>query len=95
MKLLAKKDKRTELEKEIDSLLKKMHSVDPCSPEYEEMADVLEKLYKAKSYEKSRKVSPDTLAITLCNLAGIGLVLFREQAGHLVNSKALAFIKRV
>ena len=88
-----KKDKRTALEKEIDNLAEEMRSVDPSSERYETMAKNLETLSKAKSYEKSKKVSPDTIAVVAANLIGIGLILFHEQA-HIVTSKALGFVLR-
>ena len=42
------KDSRTNLEKEIDSVLKNMSSIDPISEDYQNMANTLETLYKAK-----------------------------------------------
>ena len=88
-----KKDKRTALEKEIDNLAEQMRTMDPTSDRYKAMAEAIETLSKAKSYEKSKKVSPDTIAVVVANLAGICLILFHEQA-HVITSKAMSFVLR-
>ena len=88
---LTKRDKRTNLEKEIDRVLLEASYMDPHSKEYAEVMDNVEKLYKAKSYERSRTVSPDTIAVVAGNLLGIGLILGYEQS-HVITSKALGFV---
>lgn len=88
---LTKKDKRTNLEKEIDSVLKCMNELSPDSEEYQKMAENLERLYKSKSYDKDRDVSPDTLAVIVGNLAGILLILKHEEL-NVITSKALGFV---
>jgi methionyl-tRNA formyltransferase len=94
-KKITKKDKRTNLEKEIDSVLKKMSTYMPDSTEYTAMATNLERLYKAKANEKERSciVSPDTIAIIAGNLLGIVLILGYEKTDT-ITSKALGFIIR-
>lgn len=91
MKLFTKKDKRTILEKEIDSVVIKMGGVDSSSKEYTTMTANLELLYKAKALERARHVSSDTKAIIAGNLLGIGLILLYERA-DVITSKALGFI---
>ena len=88
-----KKDKRTNLEKEIDSILLKMSALDPASTEYSAMTANLERLLNAKSKEKDKCVSPDTLAIVAANLLGIGLILYKENIGP-ITTKALNFVIR-
>lgn len=88
---LTKKDKRTNLEKEIDNLLELMRLESPGSNEYRAILDDLERLYKAKSLEKDRDVSPDTIAIVAGNLAGILLILKYEEL-NVITSKALSFV---
>lgn len=88
---LTKKDKRTNLEKEIDSVLKCMNELSPDSEEYQKMAENLERLYKSKSYDEDRDVSPDTLAVIVGNLAGILLILKHEEL-NVITSKALGFV---
>lgn len=88
---ITKKDKRTNLEKEIDMVLEVMRDYEPDKEEYAKMAQNLEMLYKAKSHEKNRSVSPDTVAIVVGNLLGIGLILTYEKVGF-ITSKALGFV---
>ena len=86
-----KKDKRSNLEKEIDNVLERMSELDPDSKEYSAMASNLERLFSAKSKEKDRKISPDTLAVIAGNLLGIGLILTYEKA-NVITTKALGFV---
>lgn len=86
-----KKDKRTNLEKEIDRVIEQMSSTEPNTPEYKAISENLEKLYKAKAHERVRNVSPDTIAVIAGNLLGIGLILGYEKA-NVITSKALGFV---
>lgn len=88
---MTKRDKRTNLEKEIDRVLAEASFMDPKSKEYADIADNVERLYKAKSFEKSTSISPDTLAVVAGNLLGIALILGYEQS-HVITSKALGFV---
>jgi len=58
-------------------------------------AETMHKAYehelKVKEFEKSRRVSPDTLAIVAANIVGILLIIGYERA-NVVTSKALGFI---
>lgn len=91
LKKFTRKDKRTNLEKEIDSVLEKMSGYQPDSSEYKIMSENLERLYKAKINERIRNVSPDTMAIIIGNLLGIVLILGYEKA-NVITSKALGFV---
>lgn len=88
---VTKRDKRTNLEKEIDRILKEAEYLNPNSEEYTKIAENVERLYKAKSYERVRNVSPDTIAVIAGNLLGIALILGYEQS-HVITSKALGFV---
>lgn len=88
---ITKMDKRTNLEKEIDSVVKTMSEYDPCSVEYRDIATSLEILYKAKSHDRARHVSPDTIAVVAGNLFGLALILGYEKA-NVITSKALGFV---
>ncbi len=90
-KKATKKDKRTNLEKEIDSVIEIMGGYQPASDEYTAASESLERLYKAKSLTPIRKVSPDTILIVVGNLLGIGLILTYEKA-DVITTKALSFI---
>jgi hypothetical protein len=83
--------KKSKLTSAIDSILDDMKAYGAGSSEYGTMADNLEKLCKAKSYEKQRGVSPDTIAIGVVNLIGIILILKHEKI-DIVTSKALGFV---
>lgn len=86
-----KKDKRTNLEKEIDDVLKEMELLDKDSDEYKKRVVILERLYKAKSMDTNRRVSPDTIAVVAGNLLGILVILNFEKA-NVITSKALGFV---
>lgn len=85
--------KKSELEKVIDSILGSMSKLEPDSDEYGKMASNLEKLLKAKSYEKSKVISPDTMLVVIANLIGIVLILKHENV-DIITSKALSFVLR-
>ena len=86
-----KRDKRTNLEKEIHSVLDEMAALDPDSKDYSDMMNNLGKLFDAKSKEKDRKISPDTIVIVACSLLEIVLMLNYEKTG-VITSKALGFV---
>jgi hypothetical protein len=90
---ITKRDKRTRLEKEIDSVIQTMSLYHPGSEEYGYIADNLDKLYKTKANEQVRRVSPDTIAVVAGNLLGIVLILGYEKA-DIITSKALGFVLR-
>lgn len=88
---ITKRDKRTKLEQEIDSVINTMSYYKPDSNEYAAIAKNLETLYKAKSHDRCRHVSPDTIATIAGNLLGIALILGYEKA-NVITSKALGFV---
>lgn len=91
MKIFTKRDKRTNLEKEIDTVLECMWDVEPDSEEYTAMANNLVKLLDAQSKQKSRGINKDTVAIIVGNLLGIGLILGYEKL-NVITSKAVGFV---
>lgn len=88
-----RKDKRTNLEQEIDTVLSRMREVGVKSDEYPQLLEYLERLTLAKSKLPSKKVSPDTIAVVIGNLVGIGFILGYEKIGA-ITSKALGFVIR-
>ena len=91
MKIFTKKDK-SPIDKEIENVLGIMALISPDSEQYSAMVANIEVLIKAKSCNKDQtKVSPDTIALIVGNLLGIGLILGYEQA-HIITTKALGFI---
>lgn len=88
----------TKLEEVLDKLLDLMIDAEPNSEEYATMADQLVKLYKLKEVDSNatakKRLSPDTLAVIMGNLAGIGLVLGYERVG-VVSSKAFGLVMKL
>lgn len=91
MELITKKDKRSKIDVEINRVLEEASYISAGSEEYKTISENIERLYKAKSYEKVRSVSPDTIAVVVGNLLGIAIILGYEQA-HVITSKALGFV---
>lgn len=87
-------DEESGLEKAIDEVLREMASRASDSDEYAAMVDQLTKLYKLKEIDIPQRVSPDTLAIVIGNLAGIILIVGYERA-NVVTSKALSFLLKL
>lgn len=93
LKIFTKKDKQTKLEKEIDAVIRQMSALSADSEKYTAMAENLERLYKAKSYDSTSRISPDTVAVIAGNLLGIMLILGYEKT-NIVTSKAMGFVLR-
>ena len=91
LKILKRKDKRTALEKEIESLLKCMKNVEPDTEEYGRMSDNLETLYSAKGKDKPWRISPDTIFVGVVGLLQVGMILGHERL-HVVTSKAMNYV---
>lgn len=90
---LTKKDRRSKLEKEIDLILDEMRGIEATTSEYLIRLDNLERLHKMHNEIKNRKVKPDTIAIVMTNLIGIGMILGYERV-NIITSKALGFVLR-
>lgn len=88
------KDQKLTIDDAIDELLRDMVGVRGDSPQYAGMVARLEALYSLKKIESNRRVSPDTLAIVLGNLAGIVLILGYERI-NVVSSRALNFVMKL
>lgn len=91
MNKLPKNDNKSNIEKEINRLLLEANNYEPNSEEYKAIIEQVEILCKAKSYEKTNKISMDTLLTVAGSLLGIVLILGYEQA-HAITSKALGFV---
>lgn len=85
-----KKDRRSGLEKEIDTVLNYMQGLKLDSEEYQHMVAILLKMYSAKEFEP-KHLSKDAVAIIAGNLLGIVLILGYEH-GHIIASKAISFV---
>jgi hypothetical protein len=88
------KNEPTDLDQLIDRLIEAMdNNGDPASKDYAQMADQLVKLKKIRTDESRSKVSTDALLAAGVNLAGILLVIYREQT-FAITSKAFGFIAK-
>jgi len=81
---------KTPLDKAIDQVIREMENETADSAEFAKMNKQLVKLYKLQAQTKKR-ISPDTLAVVVGNLAGIMIIVNHERA-HVMTSKAVQFI---
>lgn len=77
----------------IAGVLTKMNMYTADDPEYPALLAALERLTALKDKKNIMRISPDTLAIVLGNLVGIGIIVFCEY-NHPLNSKGFNFIKQ-
>lgn len=89
-----KRRELTALDETMTMVLAEMKETNPSSPEFHAMLERLERLSKLRAQDAQKRVSPDTLAIVVGNLAGILLILNYERA-HVVTSKALGFVMKL
>lgn len=82
------------LNEAIEHVLQQLKTAEPETENYAQMSDQLVKLYAIKNENRSRRVSPDTLATIGANLLGIGIIVGHERT-HIVTSKALGFIRKL
>lgn len=81
--------KMSTLDIEIEYQLNKLRNT--TKPElYAEILGHLDRLYKMKEAETSRRVSPDTLALIGANLLGIMIIITHEYTNP-ITTKALQF----
>jgi len=85
-------DKNRAFDEQIKRVFEELDKiVDVKSDAYKELIATLESLVSIN--KKSLKISPETIALGVVNLAGILLVLNFERVG-VVTSRALNFIKK-
>lgn len=92
-KVFAKKDKRTELEKERDEAVKLLRSETPGTDGYTARLEAVERLDKLISAESARKshVDPNAVLAGAVGLLQVGAILGKERIYN-VTSKALPFV---
>ncbi len=89
-----KKDKNLAgLETVIGLVTEELELAKPGSPEFDKIAEQLERLNKIASSRKSAPVSKDGLIAVVANLAGIGFILKFEQL-HTLTTKAIGFVAK-
>lgn len=82
---------KSDLEKAITSVFREMEDENSGSKEYARKTKQLTKLYALKETDAPDRISRDTLAIVLGNLAGIVFIVGYERS-HVVTSRALQFV---
>lgn len=80
-----------ELDEVITNALKQLDALPAYSPEYVKVVDQIERFTKMKEHHRSARVSPDTLAIVLGNLAGIVLIIKHEHV-NVIATKAMGLL---
>jgi hypothetical protein len=98
MKTKTKKEKRTELQKEIDGIIVDMSMLDTTSDEYKALADVLKTMQETRKIEvecfAKKRPSADTWVQVGGSLAAVVIICIKENVGSFV-SKAIQFIPRI
>jgi len=90
--IFANKDKRTEIDKEVERVVKSMSILESNSEEYKNHAINLELLMKAKSCNKDNaKVSKDVLVTCIFALVQVVIIVGYEH-GHVLASKAIGSV---
>lgn len=84
---------KTHVELELSRLFKLLRTHEPDSDEYTATVDKIAKLHKLEIDEKSKRVSPDTLALIGANLLGIVMILKHEEL-NVITTKALSLVSR-
>lgn len=82
------------LDENIAKLHAELKTQDPETEEYATALNHLTALYAIKNENRSRRVSPDTMATVIANLVGIGIIVGYERT-NIITSKAVGFIKKV
>jgi len=86
-------EKTSIVDEPIARVLTEMNTYGPENPEFEKNLTYLERLQELKAGERRHfRVSPDTIALVLGNLAGIVIIVVYENK-HVMTSKAMGFIK--
>lgn len=84
----------TDLDRAIADVHRSMRTVSADSEEYAKMVVQLAALTKLKEQEAPKRVSADTKAIVIANLAGILMILTYEHT-RVVTTKAIGFIAKL
>lgn len=87
------KKNTTRLDDAINELFDVLQRLEPDTPEYDKVSNQLEKLYQIQANVKTGKdrLSKDTLAMVIGNLAGILLIVNYERL-DVITTKAFSLI---
>lgn len=92
--MFAKSPAKAKLDAEILSALEKLESLDRTSEEYGALVDHIATLYKLRTEDRPKQISPDTVLVVAANIFGI-LWLTRYERERVIPSKsALGFVMK-
>lgn len=86
-----KKSEDTALDKAICDALE---NLSPYDDDYTKKVKAITMLHQLKQNEKPERVSPDTMALILGNLVGIGIIVTHERL-HVITSKSVSFLRKL
>ena len=90
---LPKRKKRDELQ--IDGLLSQMQKLeDPTGEVYLKLAQSVETLKKAQSYQEPKFINPDTVVVVVGNILVVAGVCLFEQTGHIIRTQSTRFLMK-
>lgn len=92
--MFKKSQQSRELETVITETTSELRNLSAETEEFDKVLNQLERLHALDTGNRKERVSPDTLALVLGNLAGIGLIVGYERT-HVVTSKALGFVLKL
>lgn len=79
------------LDRAIESAL---DDLSPYDDDYSKKVKAIATLHNLKQNEKPQRVSPDTKALIIGNLIGIGIIVTHERF-HVISTKSLGFIRKL
>lgn len=92
-----KKDKRTEIDKEIEDLEKTLRNMSVDDKDYDKVLNTLERLYALKGkknpIKEIKKLDPNTVAVIIGGLIEIGLIMSYENL-HVISTKSFSRVIR-
>ena len=91
MKRFLKKDRRSDLQKEMDRVLAQLDKMDPLSDEYDKLLGRWCRLADEKVKLKPYRPSVDTIINSGVTIGGLWMILHHEQL-HVITSKGLQLI---
>lgn len=71
-----------------------LNDLSPHDDDYAKKIKAIAQLHKLKQDEKPDRVSPDTMALILGNLIGIGIIVAHERV-HVITTKSVGFLKKL
>lgn len=83
--------KSSDYDEAIDRVLRELKETDLSTEEYDALLGNLERLNRLRTEDRSRRISPDTMAIVAANILGILIVVGYER-GNVLASKGLGFV---